>query len=176
MTIAVAAWPSRDPGRLPRVSGVLKSTALLLLAFASLALVACGGDDDRDEKNAYVRQVNAAQAEFAQTVTTVSEGITEKSSSSQDRKTLKQFQTAIDDVVTDLRDIEVPDAVDAEHAQLVKAMSGFGNDIRGAVSALSNPTEQNIEQARKTITTATQTVNVRIDAAIAAINSKLSQS
>lgn len=176
MRSAVAAWSSRDPGRLPPVSGVLKSAALVLLAFGALALAACGGDDDREAKNAYVREVNAAQAEFAQTVTTVSERITEKSSSSQDRKTLEQFEAAIDDVVTDLRDIKVPEAVDTEHAQLVKAMSGFGNDIRGAVSALRNPTEQNIEQARKTITMATQTVNVRIDAAIAAINSKLSQS
>ena len=176
MSSAVSAWPSDDPDRLPRVSGVLKSAALLLLAFAALALVACGGDEDREEKNAYVREVNAAQAEFAQTVTTVSERITEKSSSRQDRRTLEQFQTAIDDVVTDLRRIKVPGAVDTEHDQLVKAMSGFGSDIRGAITALRNPTEQNIQEARKTITTATQTVNVRIDAAIAAINSKLSQS
>ena len=148
----------------------------MLLAFVGVGLVACGGSDEREAKNAYVRQVNAAQAEFAQTVTTVSERITDKSSSSQDRKTLEQFQTAIDDVVTDLRDIEVPGAVEAEHAQLVKAMSGFGSDIRGAISALRNPTQANIEQARKTITTAAQTVNVRIQAAIAAINSKLEQS
>ena len=148
----------------------------MLLAFVGAALIACGGSDDREAKNAYVRQVNAAQAEFAQTVTTVSEGITEKSSSRQDRKTLEQFQTAIDDVVTDLRDIEVPGVVEDEHAQLVKAMTGFGSDIRGAINALSNPTQANIEQARKTITAAAQTVNVRIQAAIAAINSKLSQS
>jgi len=148
----------------------------VLLAFAAFALVACGGSEEREEKNAYVRQVNAAQAEFAQTVTTVSERITDKSSSSQDRKTLEQFQTAIDDVVSDLRDIDVPGAVDTEHAQLVKAMSGFGSDIRGAISALRNPTQANIEAARKTITSAAQTVNVRIQAAIAAINSKLEQS
>ena len=154
--------------------GVLKSAVLLLLAFAAVGLAACGGgDDDREEKNTYVGQVNAAQARFAQTVTTVSERITETSSSRQDRETLEQFQSAIDEVVADLRDINVPGAVDAEHAQLVKAMSGFGSDIRGAVSALRNPTEQNIQEARKTITAATQTVNVRIDAAIAAINSKL---
>ena len=148
----------------------------MLLAFVGAGLVACGGSDEREAKNAYVRQVNAAQAEFAQTVTTVSERITDKSSSRQDRKTLEQFQTAIDDVVTDLRDIEVPGAVEAEHAQLVKAMSGFGSDIRGAISALRNPTQANIEEARKTITAAAQTVNVRIQAAIAAINSKLEQS
>lgn len=155
--------------------GVLRTVALALLAFVGVALVACGGSDDREAKNAYVRQVNAAQSEFAQTVTTVSERITDKSSSRQDRRTLEQFQKAVDDVVTDLRDIEVPSAVENEHAQLVKAMSGFGRDIRGAISALSNPTQANIEEARKTITGAAQTVNVRIQAAIAAINSKLEQ-
>ena len=156
--------------------GLLKPAALVLLAFAALALVACGGSEEREEKNAYVRQVNAAQAEFAQTVTTVSERITDKSSSSQDRKTLEQFQTAIDDVVTDLRDIDVPGAVDAEHAQLVKAMSGFGSDIRRRSARCATRPGPMIEEARKTIATATQTVNVRIDAAIAAINSKLEQS
>jgi hypothetical protein len=161
---------------LPPVPGVLKSAAILLLAFAAFAFVACGGGSDREEQNTYVGQVNAAQARFAETVSTVARRITTKSSSSQDRKTLEQFQSAVDDVVADLRDINVPPAVDAEHAQLVKAMSGFGSDIRGAVSALRNPTEQNIEQARLTITTAAQTVNARIQAAIAAINAKLKQS
>ncbi len=144
-------------------------------AGASALLAACGGGDDREAKNEYVRQVNAAQNEFAQTVSTVSERITNKSSSSQDRKTLQQFQTAIDDVVTDLRAIKVPDTVKSEHEQLVKAMNGFGAEIRKATLALRNPDENTIAEAQRTIQSATQTVNVRIDAAIAAINSKLGQ-
>jgi gas vesicle protein len=148
---------------------------LLALAFAAVAVSACGGNDDREAKNAYVKQVNVAQNEFAANVSTVSQRITNKSSSAQDRKTLEQFQSAIDDVVTDLRAIKVPGDVDSEHKQLVGAMSGFGAQIKEAVGALQNPSQQNIEAARKTIATATQTVNVRIDAAIAAINSKLKQ-
>jgi len=158
------------------MSGVLRTASLMLLAFAALALGACGGADEREAKNDYVRAVNAAQNEFAQTVTTVSERITDKSSSSADRKTLQQFQTAIDDVVTDLRDITVPGAVKSEHAQLVKAMSGFGAQIKSATLALRNPDTRSIAEAQRTIQSATQTVNVRIDAAIAAINSKLGQS
>jgi len=148
---------------------------MLLIALAALALGACGGDDERKATNEYVRQVNNAQNEFAQTVTTVSERITQKSSSSQDRKTLQEFQTAIDDVVADLRAIEEPDAVTSEHAQLVKAMSGFGAEIRKATRALRNPDTDTIADAQRTIQGATQTVNVRIDQAIAAINSKLGQ-
>ena len=157
------------------MSGLLRLTAMLLIALAALALGACGGGDERKAKNTYVRQVNNAQNEFAQTVTTVSERITQKSSSSQDRKTLQEFQTAIDDVVADLRAIEEPDAVKSEHAQLVKAMSGFGAEIRKATRALRNPDTNTIAEAQRTIQGATQTVNVRIDQAIAAINSKLGQ-
>ena len=155
---------------------LLRIAALLLLAFAGLALAACGGDDDeRRERNEYVRQVNAAQTEFATTVSNVSEQITPESSSREDRRTLRQFQAAIDDVVVDLRDIEVPGNVRAEHNQLIAAMSGFGADIKKATDALRNPDERAIADAQRTIQTATQTVNLRIDSAIAAINSKLGQ-
>jgi pyruvate/2-oxoglutarate dehydrogenase complex dihydrolipoamide acyltransferase (E2) component len=160
---------------LPPVPRVPRVLALLALAVCVVALGACGGAADRKAKNDYVRQVNAAQNEFAANVSTVSQRITDKSSSKADRKTLEQFQAAIDGVVSDLRDIKVPGDVTSEHAQLVGAMSGFGAKIRSAVSALRNPTQQNIADARQTIATATQTVNVRIDAAIAAINSKLSR-
>ena len=157
------------------MSRVLRALALLALAFTALGLGACGGDDDRKAKNDYVKQVNIAQSEFAANVETVAERITNKSSSSQDRKTLEQFQAAIDDVVTDLHAIKVPGDVGSEHKQLVGAMSGFGAQIEEATLALRNPDSRTIAEAQRTIQTATQTVNVRIDAAIAAINSKLGQ-
>lgn len=157
------------------MSGLLRTVALLLVAAAALALGACGGSDEREARNDYVRQVNNAQNEFAQTVTTVSEQITETSSSSQDRKTLQQFQTAISDVVTDLREIDVPGAVEDEHAQLVEAMTTFGAEIRAATTVLRNPDSRKIAEAQRAIQAATQTVNVRVEAAIAAINSKLTQ-
>jgi hypothetical protein len=135
-------------------------------------LGACGGDD-REEKNAYVEKVNDAQNSFAADVLTVSQRITKKSSSSQDRKTLEQFQAAIDGVVKDLRAIKVPGGVQSEHDQLVGVMSGFGAEIKKATVALRNPDSRTIAEAQRTIQAATQTVNVRIEAAIAAINSKL---
>jgi hypothetical protein len=155
------------------MSGPPRILAPLLLAVAVLALGACGGEDDQKAKNAYVGEVNAAQSEFANTVQTVSERITPKSSSRQDRKTLEEFQDAIADVVKNLRGIDVPDGVDSEHDQLVEAMSGFGDQIEQATVALRNPDSTKIAAAQRTIQTATQTVNLRIDAAIAAINSKL---
>lgn len=160
------------------MSGRLTARLLLALLVAALAvgLGACGGADARKEKNAYVQAVNAAQTEFASEVTIVSQRITPKSSSAQDRATLKAFETAIEDVVAKLRRIDVPGDVTAEHKQLVGAMSGFGADIKKATDALQNPDSGKIADAQRSIGIATQTVNQRIDAAIAAINSKLGTS
>ena len=151
----------------------MRIVALLLMAVCAVGLTACGGAKERDEKNAYVKAVNAAQNEFSAEVASVAARITEKSSSRQDRKTLADFQSAIDDVVSQLRGIKVPSDVDSEHKQLVTAMSGFGAQIRKATAALSNPSTPAIARAQAEISTATQQVNARIDAAIAAINSKL---
>lgn len=146
---------------------------VVVALLGALLLGACGGADEREALNVYVSEVNAAQSAFAAEVTKVSERITSKSSAAKDRRTLQQFQTAIDDVVSRLRAIEVPDRVRAEHDQLVEAMSAFGSEIATATKALNRPTTRSIAEAQRSIATATQTVNAQIDAAIAAINSKL---
>lgn len=148
--------------------------SLVALVLGAIALSACGDDgSSREAKNAYVNEVNAAQTGFASTVTSVSQQITSKSSPAQDRRALERFETAIADVVEQLREIDVPKDVEAEHEQLVAAMTDFGSEIKKATAALRNPDSRSIAQAQRAITTATQTVNGQIDAAIAAINSKL---
>ncbi len=156
------------PGRL-RILPLL----LLLAAVCAVALGACGGAQERDDKNAYVRAVNAAQNEFSASVADVAQRIKAKSSSSEQRKTLADFQSAVDNVVRDLRAIKVPGVVKSEHAQLVGAISGFGDQIESANLVLRNPTERTIAEARNSIATASQRVNAGIGSAIAAINSKL---
>ena len=79
------------------MAGPLRIVSLLLIAVCVVTLTACGGAKQRDEKNAYVKAVNAAQNELAANVATVASRITNKSSSSQDRKTLADIQPEIDD-------------------------------------------------------------------------------
>lgn len=156
------------------MSGALKILSLIALLAGAVALGACGDDTKNHEaKNAYVREVNAVQSEFATTVTAVSQRITSKSSARQDRRALERFEAAIADVVTKLRAIDAPEDVEAEHEQLIVAMTGFGSEIAKATDALRNPDTRSIAEAQRSIAVATQTVNGRIDAAIAAINSKL---
>ena len=132
-------------------------------------LAGCGGDSE--ESNAYVDDVNAAQMEFADNVARLSREITRESSPREDRRTLDRFEGAIDGVVDDLRRIDPPDVVDAEHDRLIAAMNGFGTEVEEATAALRDPTRGRI--AQRTLAQATAAVDRRINAAITAINSKL---
>jgi hypothetical protein len=153
----------------PRVAAVV---APLL---AALALAACGGGTATKERNAYARKVNAAQTRFASTVTTVSQDIAPKNSVSQQQRTLRRFEAAIRSVVGDLRRIDPPSEVRKEHAQLISVMSSFGADIEQANEAMRDPTPQGIATAQRRVSAATQSVNARVNAAIAAINVKLGE-
>lgn len=159
-----------------RVTRRIASAAMLIVAV--LALVACGDGDtetSKSDRSAYAQQVNEAQTTFAATVSSVAEGTTSTTSISEQRRTLRRFESAIDGVVRDLRDIDPPSEVTAEHAQLVGVLSSFGRDIGGANEAMRNPTPRSLESAKQRVAAATQSVNTRVNAAIAAINAKLSR-
>jgi uncharacterized protein YukE len=116
------------------------------------------------------------QERFASEVTTVTTEYTAKSSTAQDKKTLKAFQTAISSFVDELRAIKVPASLRAEHTQLVGAMNGYASDVGQANAALTNPTTRTLADASERIRTATQMVNTRLAAAREAINAKLKAS
>jgi hypothetical protein len=106
-------------------------------------------------------------------VTTVAQETGAKNSVSQQQKTLQRFSKAIDGVVADLRGIDAPSEVTKEHERLTAVMAGFGNAISEANAAMRNPTPRAIELAKRRVATATESVNARVNAAIAAINVKL---
>lgn len=140
---------------------------------AVLALGACGDGTGTKQKNAYAGQVNAAQTKFASTVRTASQESGPTRSISRQQRTLRRFHTAIEGVVRDLRRIDPPSEVSKEHEQLASVMRGFGNDIGQANEAMRDPTPRTIELAKRRLDSATQSVNERVNAAIAAINVKL---
>ena len=151
-----------------------RMAATVAPTLAALALAACGDEGTpASDKNAYAEKVNTAQTTFATTVTDVAQGAGRKSSISQQQRTLRRFESAIEGVVADLKQIDPPTEVTNEHAQLVTVLSSFGNDISQANDAMSNPTPRTIESAQRRVQAATQSVNTRVNAAIAAINAKL---
>ncbi len=147
--------------------------SLVALALAAIALGACGGGaDNREAKNTYVRDLNAAQQQFASDATTVSQQ-GKASSLGQYRRTLGRFEKTIADFAAKLRGIEVPGVVQEEHEQLVAALTKFGADFKQVKGVLNNPNARSLREAQNAIATATQRANARIEAAAAAIDSKL---
>jgi hypothetical protein len=144
----------------------------LLLAAMAVALGACGGADDRKEKNAYVREVNAAQTEFASSTTRISQR-TSPAGIGAYRRTLGRFQASITAFSTTLSKISVPEAVTGEHARLVAAVTSFAKDFKAIVAVLDNPTPRSLSEAQTEIMTATQRANARIEAAAKSIDEKL---
>jgi hypothetical protein len=155
------------------MSGVVRIVSLVALLVAAVALSACGEEaNTRAATNAYVRELNAAQREFATNATTVSEqGKT--TSIGQYRRTLRRFEDTISDFATKLRGITVPSVVQEEHEQLVAALTRFGTDFEQVTRVLNNPNARTLGEAQNAIATATQRANARIEAAAAAIDSKL---
>jgi outer membrane murein-binding lipoprotein Lpp len=155
------------------MAGRLKMLSLIALVLGAFALGACGGTDDREATNAYVRQLNAAQDMFATDATTVAQ---QKASARAGQvRILRRFEATIASFTAKLRKIEVPSVVRDEHEQLIEAMAGFGADVRKAAQTLRTDDARKRDQARGAIRTAQQTANVRIDAALAAIRSKLAE-
>lgn len=149
--------------------------SILLVAFASVALIAAGCGGDTEEKNDYVDQVNKAQTEFANQVTKLSSAITSSSSDSADRKTIQSYQDAVDGVVKDLEGITPPEDVKAEHQQLVDAMSQYGKSVGTALDDLQGGTAQDRLAAAQELQKASTTAGTEINQAIDAINKKLQE-
>lgn len=148
---------------------------LLAMLVGAVALSACGGEaNSREAKNAYVRDLNAAQQQFATSASEVSQQGAE--SLGQYRRTLRRFQETISTFETKLRTIHVPSVVSAEHEQLIAALTSFGQDFKQVAGVLNNPNPRTLSEAQSSITTSTQRANARIEAAAAAIDSKLRES
>jgi hypothetical protein len=154
------------------MSGTLRILSLLAVLIGAVALSACGDEaNTREARNAYVRDLNAAQQEFATNASAVSQR--EAATLGQYRLTLRQFQTTITNFESKLRTIAVPSVVTEEHEQLIAALRRFGTDFERVTAVLNNPNTRALSDAKIAITTATQRANARIEAAAAAIDSKL---
>jgi hypothetical protein len=151
----------------------MRCLAPLAALLAAFALIAGGCGSDTKARNDYVDAVNRAQNEFAATFDRLESRITSTSTPAQDQKTLGGFKKAVDKVVGDLRAIDVPDAVKAEHRQLVDEISTYGREIDKAQHAFSTGDPQAIIKAQVAFRTAVTRVSRQINRTIDAINQKL---
>jgi hypothetical protein len=150
-----------------------RAAAIVTLILAVAALGACGGGTGTEERNAYAKQVNAAQTKFAVTVSTTADESGGARSLRRQQRTLERFHSAIEDVVRDLRNIDPPSEVSKEHAELISVMRSYGDEIGRTSEAMRDPTPRGLQLAQQRLNAARQSVNARVNAAITAINVKL---
>jgi hypothetical protein len=159
------------------MSRLLSVAALMLLLLATLALGACGGggSNDIDQKNAYVRELNTAQADFQSSASRISNQRVPTETSGKIHL-VQRLEGAVDEVVQTLQDIEVPGDVRAEHQQLIDAMTGFRTDVHKLTQTYRGGDARKLPAALVAFKAAQAQVDTRVNATIAAINSKLAAS
>jgi hypothetical protein len=144
------------------------------LVVLALGVGACAETDAAATRNAYVRQLNAAQERLARAATEVKASITDASSVRQDRRTLVRYGAAMGGIVKTLRNVMVPANARPEHAALVAALAEFRTEITAIVIELRSPTTRAIDDADHRLRDATKTFDTKLGASVSAINRKLS--
>lgn len=147
--------------------------SLVVAGMLALSLGACAETDAAATRNAYVRQINAAQARLARTDAEVAGAITKTSSVRQDLRSLVHYGAVVGGIVRMLRAVAVPAGVRAEHAGLVAALAGFRRELSAIVIVLRLPTTHAIYEADRRLEAATTSLDAKLSASIRAINAKL---
>src|SRR3954470_8759949 len=99
------------------------------LLAAALLCAGCGSGDV-EKANRYVASVNRAQSQFAGSVDRLSGRISASSSHTADGRVLRSFDSAVNRVVVDLRQISPPDKVAGLHRRLVGQLDRYGTRVR----------------------------------------------
>ena len=145
---------------------------VLIALCAVLALGGCGSQKT-ERANDYVNAVNRAQNDFAATFSKLETQITPKSSSRQDRATLKKFEQAIDRVVAQLRAVRAPENVRTLHAQLIAAIASYRDAVEKARRAFATTNRDKLVRAQQSLVRAVTRISERITRTINQINNRL---
>lgn len=163
--------PSREAAAARLAAQAVAS--LVVAGVLALSLGGCAETDAAVMRNAYVRQINEAQARLARTDAEVVGAITKTSSVRQDRRSLVHYGAVVGAIVKTLRGVAVPAGVRAEHARLVAALAGFRKELSAIVIVLRSSTMYAIDEADRRLKAATTSFDAKRRASISAINAKL---
>jgi hypothetical protein len=151
-----------------------RTAFLATLVIAAVALAACGGDND--EKNRYIRALEAAQITYKTNAERIEAAATKSSTPEQDRRTLDRFAAAIGETIAALRRIDVPSEVVAEHRRFVAVFVTWQKDITRFVAAIRRPTAAGVRRAQRRIAAANLTFNAGVRKAGTDIDAALASS
>lgn len=148
-----------------------RNAFLATLLIAATALAACG--DDNTRKNAYIRELTAAQAQYQANAKRIEADATPTSTPREDRRTLARFSATITHTITALRAIMPPSEVTAEHKAFVDVFVTWQDDVARFTKAIAKPTRSGVKRAQRQIAVANQTFNQSLRRAGTDIDAKL---
>lgn len=161
-----------------------RAIALLAALAISAGAVACGSSDDDNggsgsdtsaqeplSKDAYLKQVNAAQTQFANDAAKLN--LANPSSAKDFGKSLGELKGLIDTLRKRLDDIVPPEDVTAEQDELVKQLTTYGTVIQQQKGALTSGDAQKAAAAAQKVGKASTTFSQEFDATIQQINDNL---
>jgi hypothetical protein len=152
-----------------RIGRGRRTAVATMLAAGVLAGCGSGGTE---EKNAYVDEVNQAQQRFADTFEQLSGQITSTSTPGEDRRTLKGFETAIDETATELEAVEPPESVAELHTELVDEMRSYGGAVASFRETVGGDLDE-VTRAQAKLATTTSQTSGEINRTIDRINQEL---
>ncbi|HYI79339.1 MAG TPA: hypothetical protein VEW67_00575 [Thermoleophilaceae bacterium] len=162
-----------------------RAVAILAALTISASVGACGsGDDDNGgssgsstsaqeplSKDAYLKQVNAAQTKFATNAAKLN--LADPSSAKDFGNSLGELKGLIDTLRKQLDDIVPPDAVTTEQDELVKQLTTYGAVIQQQKGALTSGNPQKAAAAAQRVGKASTDFSQDFDATIKQINDNL---
>jgi len=164
--------------------------ALIAVLVVSLGLVACGGDDEESKnssgggtteqtggggdglsKNDYLTQVNEAQSTFASESQKLD--LANPKGPKDFQKKLQGLIPLVNDLVTELDDIQPPSQVTAEHDKLVTQLEDYEKVLQENIDGLGGGDQVEVRKAAGAIGQASSTFSTTFDRTIKDINAKL---
>jgi len=163
----------------------MKIVVFLIALALSLGLVACGGDDDGGgggssgqaaereplSESDYIRQLNRAQTDFASEARALD--LSSPSSPTDFQGSLDELVGSIGTLIGELEGLEPPDAVTAQHDELVSSLQRYRALIRKRKDALGSSDQGKVTDAAQRIATGSNDFSSSFDATIDQINQRL---
>lgn len=161
-----------------------RAIAILAALAISAGAVACGSSDDDNggsgsdtsaqeplSKDAYLKQVNAAQTQFANEAAKLN--LANPSSAKDFGNSLSELKGLVDTLRKQLDDIVPPDEVTTQQDELVKQLTVYGKAIQRQKGALTSGDAQKAAAAAQKVGKASTTFSQEFDATIKQINDNL---
>jgi len=163
---------------------IQRAIAILTTLAISMGAIACGSGDDNGNSNgsdssaqeplskeAYLKQVNAAQTQFANDAAKLN--LANPSSAKDFANSLGSLNGLIDTLRKRLDDIVPPEQVTTQQDEVVQQLTDYGNVIQQQKGALTSGDAQKAAAAAQTVGKASTTFSREFDATIQQINNNL---